>query len=713
MPQFRTGTLLNLSKIVPTLEDNSYFSKDYFVLSEFTNEFGLGKNSFIINRPPTDLKVEILDSNGMPLYYETASDVDFIDKTNAVIISAHVYEQTGRGIGKLILVGTFNGRVVRYSIHVNVDVERTTRSKVRFYSPPVFEVSPALTFASNIGEMESNPKILSGSFYSTPVYPTKNFMVDEQSYDRNRLKYVITSKNSAFSASAKNFFGTFHVKSVRDYSSPIERDVNETASILVRRVKHNRALELDFPITTYSAYNKKSIITEVVSGSYTISYSDYTYSPTLFTTASYVTESVDFAGNVRFKQYSIADISYRNLRTFSGIVSRHKLYRKSLNLAGEYQLILDENLLEAELLRNYTSPIKTFENIGTFYNQTHINNFWFTSSNSIQLTANSDYFIDGMIISGSMPVNSQVYIICKANTINTNRNASYIPFNETEYSNQSGSSYDSNFIKLIRDNDYILSFNANILSKDINSSSSLKFYFTSSTPARVNELSHSAQYGLLLGDLSISDRVSSRNFGETINLKFSTLNDLFGTIVIVPSGINSVAVSDISVKLDVTRGFSQNSYHTRILFPVNFPNELYDIKAELYDVDSNLIYSNLRSIVNFDASGSSSPVQLTSNTISASSLYISSSFGIGYLENLGALQTGKRILGWESPTGNVGFYYFTQSVSSGSGTSSGSWQTPPTSPTDYGEEGWQAYDNDYYYIYVTGRWRRNAISDFE
>jgi hypothetical protein len=318
-----------------------------------------------------------------------------------------------------------------------------------------------------------------------------------------------------------------------------------------------------------------------------------------------------------------------------------------------------------------------------------------------------------MIISGAMPVNSPPYVICKTNTTDTNRNFTYIPFNQSEYTNKSGSSYDSNFIKLLKDNEYVLSFNANILSKDINSSASLKFYFTGSTAERYNEISHSNQYGILLGDLSISDRVTSRNFGETINFKFGVLNDLYGTLVVVPSGMNVIALSDVSIKLDNTSGYSPSSYTTRILFPVNIPNELYDVKSELYDSRGNLVYSNLRNITNFDVSGSSSPVSLASNVISASSLYISNSFSIGYLENLGSLQTGKKILGWESPTGTVGFYYYTQSVSSGSGTSSGSWQTAPTSPTDYGEEGWQAYDNDYYYIYVTGRWRRNVISDFE
>ena len=41
------------------------------------------------------------------------------------------------------------------------------------------------------------------------------------------------------------------------------------------------------------------------------------------------------------------------------------------------------------------------------------------------------------------------------------------------------------------------------------------------------------------------------------------------------------------------------------------------------------------------------------------------------------------------------------------------WQNPPASSTSYGEEGWQAYDEDYYYIYISGKWYRHTLSAFE
>jgi hypothetical protein len=40
------------------------------------------------------------------------------------------------------------------------------------------------------------------------------------------------------------------------------------------------------------------------------------------------------------------------------------------------------------------------------------------------------------------------------------------------------------------------------------------------------------------------------------------------------------------------------------------------------------------------------------------------------------------------------------------------WHPTPTSPNDYGESGWMAYDGDYHYIYAGGRWLRQSIADW-
>lgn len=40
------------------------------------------------------------------------------------------------------------------------------------------------------------------------------------------------------------------------------------------------------------------------------------------------------------------------------------------------------------------------------------------------------------------------------------------------------------------------------------------------------------------------------------------------------------------------------------------------------------------------------------------------------------------------------------------------WHKPPTDENSYGEEGWMAYDENYHYIYINGKWLRQPLNNF-
>jgi hypothetical protein len=40
------------------------------------------------------------------------------------------------------------------------------------------------------------------------------------------------------------------------------------------------------------------------------------------------------------------------------------------------------------------------------------------------------------------------------------------------------------------------------------------------------------------------------------------------------------------------------------------------------------------------------------------------------------------------------------------------WHNPPQNATDYGEEGWMAYDDNFHYIYINGKWLRQPLANF-
>jgi len=605
MPQFKTGNNLGLLNASVDAEDTSFLSSAYFLITEFNGNFKLGKNSITINNPPSDIKVEAYDSNGTVLYYEKAINNDFIRKTQALIYSFHIYNQNATGIGKVILLGTFNGKKIRYTTNVNIDTSLINDSKVRFYNPPTLEVSPLLSYVSQTNTLETNPKTSSGLCYSTAVLPVANFNIDESKYNKNNINYQVITKDTSFSASFQSFGMVFNIKKIRNPNGAGELEINQTSSALVKNVINYNTLQLESPIIYKNSANNKNTVVEITSGSYSINYSSYNYKQNYFKSASYITESA--GGTTRYKKICIAEITYKNLETFSGNVARHKVYRKSLNVASDYVLLLDENFSNNEQLLNNLVPIKSYQNLGNFYTQSFINTFWFSSNGSTSLTYDSASYIDAMNINSATSI-SNGYILVKLNTDGANyRNATYIPFDENEYLNQSGSSYDTNFLKFSQKTDYVLGFNCNLLLKDASQEASLDFYLTGSYPNNSKESNYNSNYGIKLASVEIKDTSVSKNFYNTFQFKFTPLNDIYGTLVIVPKGFKSLVINNLSIKYDRTLGFSPSSYTVRVPFNVNQAKELYDIKSELYDNNSNLVYSNLRTIQTFDPNGESSP----------------------------------------------------------------------------------------------------------
>lgn len=605
MPQFRTGNNLGLLNTKIDAEDTSFLSSAYFLITEFNGNFNLGKNSITVNNPSSDIKVEAYDANGNVLYYERAINNDFIRKTQAITYAFHVYSQNANGIGKIILVGTFNGKLIRYITNVNIDNTLVNDSKVRFYSLPTIEVSPLLSYVTRTNTSETNPKTSSGLCYSTAILPGANFNIDDTKYNKNNIDYQVVTKTTAFSASFQSFGLVLNVHKIRNPNGGGEIEINQTSSANVKNVINYNTLQLDSPIIYKNPANNKNTVVEITSGSYLINYSSYLYSQSYFTTASYISESA--GATTRYKKVCIAEVTYKNLDTFSGTVVRHKVYRKSLNVASDYVLILDENFSNNEQLKNNLVPIKSYQNLGNFYTQSFIDTFWFSSNGSTELKYDSGSYIDALNISSSTTISSG-YVLVKLNTDPVNyRNANYIPFNQNEYLNQSGSSYDTNFLKLNQNTDYVLSFNCNLLSKDANQTAYLDFYFTGSYVNNNKQSNYNTVYGIKLASIEMNDTSTSKNFYNTFQFKFTPLNDIYGTLVIVPKGFKSLVLNNISIKYDRTNGFSPSSYSVRIPFNVNQAKELYDIKSELYDNNSNLVYSNLRTIQTFDPNGESSP----------------------------------------------------------------------------------------------------------
>jgi len=622
MPSIKTGQILGLSSQTVNIEDKTYLS-EYFNLTEFSPEFFVGKNALVINgsdklKIGAEILTEAFDGNGVPLFIEKAISVDQLTNKRIIVLSIYVYEQNSIGSGKIILVSTTtDNKTVRWIANININVNKVTDSKIRFYNQPLIEVEPILSYAVS-SSVENNPKTVTGSFLSTAVQPKADFDIQKFGYRKNLVDYRIIDNSANFSSSLKNFQVQLYVNKIRDYASLNEISVNTTSSFLIKDVLNTTTLILDTPFT----YNNK--VATITSGNYKIVYNDITYNSNLFLSSSYLQESLGLSGAKQYKKFSYANIIYKNINTFTGKPAKHKVYRKSLRTLGDFESVIDETFGDTEILKDPVTPNKAFERLGVFFSQFHINNFWFTSSNDLNLKYDNQTFVDGLKISGSNL--NGTYAIVKANTSFTNRNVSYLPYDANQQSEQSGSNYDSNFLTFYKDTDYIFSFRTSVVEKDSSAISKLKFYITSSLPSVSKNLGYNPNRGVLIAEFVYSGSTTGKYFDQKQNFEFKFPEDLYGTLVVYPENVKQIIVSDLSIKVSELYGYTGNAYYVKVPFPINVANEVFEIKSELYDVNSNLSYTNLRTVQVFDPSGSSSPPDIgSSTTISTDNLIVTSS----------------------------------------------------------------------------------------
>jgi len=622
MPSIKTGQILGLSSQTVNIEDKTYLS-EYFNLTEFSPEFSVGKNALVINgsdklKIGAEILTEAFDSNGVPLFIEKAVSVDQLTNKRIIVLSIYVYEQNSIGSGKIILVSTtVDNKTVRWSANININVNKVTDSKIRFYNQPLIEVEPILSYAVS-SSVENNPKTITGSFLSTAVQPKADFDIQKFGYRKNLVDYRIIDGTANFSSSLKNFQIQLYVNKIRDYASLNEISINTTSSFLIKDVLNTTTLILDTPFT----YNNK--VATITSGNYKIVYNDITYNSNLFLSSSYLQESLGLSGAKQYKKFSYAKIIYKNINTFTGKPAKHKVYRKSLRTLGDFESVIDETFGDTEILRDPVTPNKAFERLGVFFSQFHINNFWFTSSNDLSLKYDNQTFVDGLKISGSNL--NGTYAIVKANTSFTNRNVSYLPYNANQQAAQSGSNYDSNFLSFYKDTDYVFSFRTSVVEKDSSATAKLKFYITSSLPSVNKNIGYDPNRGVLIAEFAYSGSTTGKYFDQKQNFEFKFPEDLYGTLVVYPENIKQIIVSDLSIKVSELYGYTGNAYYVKVPFPINVANEVFEIKSELYDVNSNLSYTNLRTVQVFDPSGSSSPPDIgSSTTISTNNLIVTSS----------------------------------------------------------------------------------------
>jgi hypothetical protein len=199
-------------------------------------------------------------------------------------------------------------------------------------------------------------------------------------------------------------------------------------------------------------------------------------------------------------------------------------------------------------------------------------------------------------------------------SIGVTNTSEYIPYDESEFNSLSGSSYNSNFISLKKDSLYRLSMESIIYKDTLDSSAKVSFYFRSSVNGIEHEKDYDSTYGLKIGELAVPEAVTTKSFDGPQTLYFTPIGDYFGTLVIVPYHCY-VNLSELSLKIYSDLGFSPDVLSVQTPFLINVQNEAFELKAELFDKDANIVFSDLKTTHIFDPFGDSlkTPVGQTSD----------------------------------------------------------------------------------------------------
>jgi len=160
-----------LADLRVAIDDQSVDSPNYFRISKLSSEFTSGINTFKFKGNPSVFNdgsiiyIEILDSNGEPIYYETKLDLE--SQQQGAIVSIFINQDTAPGEGYVIICGSAtrdefgnllsSDRInVRWSKSIYIDPSKRNSDEI------IFEVLPEIFITNSTGSY-TNQNFLLGN----------------------------------------------------------------------------------------------------------------------------------------------------------------------------------------------------------------------------------------------------------------------------------------------------------------------------------------------------------------------------------------------------------------------------------------------------------------------------------------------------------------------------------------------------------------------
>ena len=351
----------NLSNFQTFLVDGNPLS-DYFRITEFKDTFTGGKNGFLIEgseflKETTEVKIELLDVEGNPIYFEPGDGIPEYYEGTSKLVSVHVYDDTPIGLGKITILGELknyvdeNGSVIpvpsEWKGVYNVKWERTFKVNknlsnediVRFYKRPLVNIDELVKpiFTKSVNQVTDSESTVTG------VAQLPNTGTNLSTY-RGGTFYKLIKNSGSWDIDVDE--NTIDVTVGGSLYSP-----------KIIEVLNDREVLVDIP------YTDNSIVGNFVSQSYSVTYTDFQ------------NETIGESALTG----SFAKIDITQLKTFVGDVARVKVFRKSRSSANDFQFVQESRLESTELLRDITTTENTELSYGRF-DQSNLEKYWVTTS---------------------------------------------------------------------------------------------------------------------------------------------------------------------------------------------------------------------------------------------------------------------------------------------------------------------------------------------
>ena len=521
----------------------------YFKVTELPDTFTGGKNSFLIQGSQylvngTEVKIEIKDALGETIYFEPAKGNPESYEGTSKVISVHIYPDTAFGPCTITILGELsdyiddNGSVipipdnwkdsynVKWQAQINVNPNLRNTTKIRFYKTPEVSIAEQILPIYN-----RNPIIttVSASINGTAVNPPAG--TDFRPFNGLVNYQLKINDSSIFSQSMEGL--KIDIKDIPQSYSPILSDIY-TSKLAVVTIPY---------FETASNNPNFQEVKSFVSASFTASFEN-------------LAEVVDSNINTSF-----ARIKITNLETFTGDVHRVKIYGKSQNSLGDFQLLEDVQLESADLLiaSEFSSSLNVRKGIFT---EPILESFWITGS----ITTNSDWAIDNDVLIKSVKLIPDV-----------DTNSFYFATSES--------------IEFTKDTEYQLDFTP-LLSASSANYGQLEVYLTGSSFVDTD-----INFGYGKKILTLETPTNFRRFDKQ-QVNFLADNTGNGRLFfIVKSGVWQLA--DISLSTASETSFSPNEVTITVNIPNRINDEKFDFKFEFYDINNNYVPIDLKQSYTF------------------------------------------------------------------------------------------------------------------